>query len=735
MFLITILQYFRLPGRLAQVNALKAGSLSAIVIILAIIFKQIPIALMLILGIMAAALAETPSNYKSRLKTFFLLTISFFITITSVQALSNFPWLFIIGLGSSTFLFVMISALGESFRAVGFASLIVAIYTMLGANDHQMTSLVPLWLLAGAASYMIYAFIWQFFLTNFSLRQQLASLFYALAHYQREKSKLYDLNSTVLEKTRFKLAEKNRAIVSSLEECRTLLLLDERRFANDPQYRYWYHLYMVAQRLHESSASTHLSNIDARTQLINTPVGPLLRKQLLQFAIESRNLAQALEKNRFFTPNSELEEHLIELNSELEKLQQDDENTSEISLTTLGKNLNQMAAIYRKGIFTASAEKFAINKIQPLSAIQSLKSQFNLKSPLMRHAIRLSTCLCLGYIAAKLIFDSHGFWILLTSLMLCRQDFASTIRRLGSRVAGTCLGVLSLSLILPLVDYNWGLLLVSSLCITAFFLFLRHQYAIAVFFITWLAGIFFYLQESNHVDYSYYRLGETLVGCVITIAILLLMWPDWKTRRLDLLSEAALTDLSNYLSAIAKHFDQCNVNSESEAIDYRIARRRVHTAEARLLDTLSSIQVEPKQNKNQSRALHEFTMAYHQILSYSSAIAAHKQAINSQGKLNPSISILTQILELYRQQLTEDELTSTELTLECEEVINNNEQVNAKQDSSHQKATVKPLFEELDQQLALLLTQLKGENLLVCYQVQQIALVLKKMQTYLLLIK
>lgn len=739
--MISLLQGLKFPGKMAQVNAIKVGSLALIITLGGTLIQQIEIAMMLLLGIMAAALSETPCHFKTKLKTFALLTASFFLTITLVQALSSIPWLFVIGLGLATFIFVMLAALGESFRAVGFSSLIIAIYTLLSTQVQIIPAPSPLWLLAGAALYLLYAFIWQLFLTHFSLRQQLADLFYALSYYQREKSRLYDVSNTQLPQIRFKLAEKNRLIVNELELCRTLLLLDERRFAGDTQYRYWYHLYMVAQRLHESSASSHLSNLSAREQVLDTPVAPLIRKMLLQLAVESRNLAQALEKNRFFTPSHHLESQLTELNTALADLKYQQKNglnviaasvqnqdndglapldeANSVSLSSLGKNLGQMVTLYRKGIFASTPEKFTIPKPEKISAWRQVKTQLSFTSPLLRHAIRLTLCLCSGYVIARTLFDSHGFWILLSSLIICRPDFASSVRRLGSRVVGTFAGVFTLAYILPLLDQSWFFVTLPVFCISAFFLFFRSHYAIAVFFVTWLAGLFFHLQDPSLASYNYYRLSETLIGAALAITALLFIWPDWKTRRLDLLCHHALAQLKHYLDAIVEQFDRradreerereeasdSDVDTDEsgeEQSDYRQARRDVHTAEARLLDTLSSIALEPNQSKSRRRALHEFTMAYHQILSYSSAIASHKQDIDTKGKLKPVINTVTGLLTIFQDY-----------------VMANSDTLPSK---DH--------YAGLHQQLSQLLTQLNGQSLLVCYQLQQIALVLEKMAGY-----
>jgi len=65
------------------------------------------------------------------------------------------------------------------------------------------------------------------------------------------------------------------------------------------------------------------------------------------------------------------------------------------------------------------------------------------RSPLFRHALRLSIALVAGYGVMQLIHPAQGYWILLTTLFVCQQTYGDTISRMGQRIAGTALGVVA----------------------------------------------------------------------------------------------------------------------------------------------------------------------------------------------------------------------------------------------------------------------------------------------------
>ncbi len=89
----------------------------------------------LILGVIAAALAESDDSFSGRLKAVLLTFICFAIAAFSIELLFNTPWLFAIGLFVSTFGFIMLGAVGPKYASIAFGSLLIAIYAMLGAHQ------------------------------------------------------------------------------------------------------------------------------------------------------------------------------------------------------------------------------------------------------------------------------------------------------------------------------------------------------------------------------------------------------------------------------------------------------------------------------------------------------------------------------------------------------------------------------------------------------------------------
>lgn len=107
----------------------------------------------LILGVIAAALAENDDKFSGRLKSITLTLACFAIASLSIELLFDTPILFALGLFVSTFGFIMLGAIGPRYASIAFGSLLIAIYTMLGAHESTNIWLQPIMLLSGAAWY------------------------------------------------------------------------------------------------------------------------------------------------------------------------------------------------------------------------------------------------------------------------------------------------------------------------------------------------------------------------------------------------------------------------------------------------------------------------------------------------------------------------------------------------------------------------------------------------------
>ena len=183
----------------------------------------------LFLGVIASALAESDDSWQGRLFSLCVTLICFFFTAMAVELLHPYPWLFISALCAATFCLIMLGALGERYATVAYATLILAIYTMIGLEQSR-DALAPIWqqpmyLVIGAAIYGVLSVAWYGLFSQQPLQHSLARLFREQCHYLKAKSALFEpIRKAHIESLRLALANQNSRVVAALNDTKAIIL-------------------------------------------------------------------------------------------------------------------------------------------------------------------------------------------------------------------------------------------------------------------------------------------------------------------------------------------------------------------------------------------------------------------------------------------------------------------------------------------------------------------------------
>ena len=147
---------------------------------------------------------------------------------------------------------------------------------------------------------------------------------------------------------------------------------------------------------------------------------------------------------------------------------------------------------------------------------EPLTENFNLESPLFRHALRLGLGAALGVLIYTFADIPHGLWIGFTLVIVLKPDFSLTFQRFFLRIIGTILGLVAVSLILATVHTPLWLEIIGVCSMAIALSLIRFHYSLAVFFITIFAVILSEIQTtSGNVDFITARLVGTLIGAAI----------------------------------------------------------------------------------------------------------------------------------------------------------------------------------------------------------------------------
>ncbi|MGJ0579353.1 YccS family putative transporter [Xenorhabdus bovienii] len=621
----------------------------------------------LTLGVVTAALTDLDDRLVGRLRNLVITLVSFFATSTFITLLFPYPWLFMVGLAVSTCSFILLGALGQRYATIAFGALLIAIYTMLGTSIFPLWYQQPLLLLTGAIWYNLLTLTGHLLFPIRPLQENLARCYQQLSAYLYAKTSLFDPDSEAEEykQSMFDVAMANSALVTTLNQAKISLLSRLKGDRGQRGTRHTLHYYFVAQDIHERASSSHVQYQKLRETFRHSDILFRCQRLLSMQARACEQVSQSIILRKPYQHNSRFENAFNYLESSLERLKnQQGADTQIMAFYNLLRNLraidaqlsglnSEQSPLLQNASQSGKQEDTQLSN-EALTGWRDvwfrISSNLTPKSALFRHAIRMSALLCTGYAIIQLFDLQRGYWILLTSLFVCQPNYSATRHRLALRVTGTLAGILIGLPILYFVPSIEGQLVLIIISGVLFFAFRNIQYAHATLFITLLVLLSFNLLGEGF-EVALPRITDTLIGCGIALLAVSFIWPDWKFRQLPRVINRTMIANCHYLDAIVGQYYQGKNNS----LNYRIARRDAHNCDAELASVISNMASEPKNYRVSQEEAFRLLCLNHTMLSYISALGAHRDRLNDQVILDILNDAIFQVESALQQGRVDDE--------------------------------------------------------------------------------
>jgi YccS/YhfK family integral membrane protein len=586
------------------------------------------------LGVIACALAETEDHWRSRLTTLLITLLCFAGVAFIVEWLLPRTLPFILTLGLMTFVLVMLGSISARYATIAGGTLILAVYTMVGTDQPHASPAFfaePLQMLAGAAWYGALSLLWSVLSPQLAVRHALARVFDALGDYLETKAALFTpVHGIDRDALLLTLAMQNEQVVDALNDTRIVLIdrIGMRRPRGATAARL--QLYFKAQDIHERVSSSHYPYAALAEAFYHTDVLFRCEHILRLQARQCREQAQALRLRTSPAAGTDMRAAQNDLRNALHTLRYQSPSPAEHLLRSLDALLRNMAAIQAllendHAPTTLDGEDGALQNPGPQSlreAWERITIQLTSRSSRFRHAVRLSLALMAGFGVLRLVHSQHGYWILLTTLLVCQPSYGATLSRMLQRVSGTVIGVVIGGATLRLLPAApWQLLLIVLSGVVFFAARLR-RYTLATASITVFVVLCFN-QAGNGYEVMWPRLLDTLIGAAIAALAIYLVLPDWQGRQLDQVLSNTLRNDARYLQQIIAQY----VHGKRDDLPYRIARREAHNADAALSGMLANMLREPGRQQHGNENLLRFLTIAHTMLGHISALGAHRQAI------------------------------------------------------------------------------------------------------------
>lgn len=592
----------------------------------------------LLLGVIASALAETDDNWRGRLVAQ-TTTLLFFATIIgAVQFAHRHPAYLMLVLVAAAFLLTMFGTVGERYRTMASATVIMSLYAAMATQSHSAASptLSPAALLfCGAVWHGVISVVWAAAFQRLPVEQNLARLYDELGTYLGLKARIFEpVREVDLEQQRFELAVHNGRVVEALNAVKEGLFSR----MNPRRLQAWLvpalHQFFVAQDVHERGSSSHehyelLSNVFFHSDVLYR-----CKRVLELLGEDCRSLGDAIRNGEPWVRNAASERAVDDMEAavayvEATTLAPDQtEQRARRSLSALAINLaamgQELTAVFQNDTFRMPADS-ALQDSHPRTFRQfreRLLAQLTLRSPIMRYAIRLSTAFFAGYLLMVATGDANGFWILLTIVFVCQPYYGATLTRLAERISGTVFGLCLGWALMQLFPSALTQSMLTVIAGVAFFMLRTTRYTLATAAITTLVLLAFN-QVGNGYGLIVPRLIDTLEGSLIAGVSVWLVLPSWFSRRLPRLAADALRAQSRYLREIMAQYGG---TGKHDSLVYRIARRDAHNADAAFSGGLIAASREPARIRGNVEASKRFLVLSHTLLNYLSALGAHRDA-------------------------------------------------------------------------------------------------------------
>ena len=241
--------------------------------------------------------------------------------------------------------------------------------------------------------------------------------------------------------------------------------------------------------------------------------------------------------------------------------------------------------------------------------MDALRSQLTPRSPVFRHAVRLS--LALGsawFIGLALPWASHPHWLVLSVAVVLRGNLEQTLSRRNDRVLGTMIGCL-LVLVLAQFGSTWLATLAFLIAVGVAHSFTTARYLVTAAAASVMALMQAHMAAPDAASFGVFeRIADTVMGAALGWGFSYL-WPWWERRGIERLNERVLKSLRTLGTEVMRLPDPARPD-----LQLRLARREVYEAVGAIASAAQRTGAEPERVQVPMYALAEMLTRCHVLM-------------------------------------------------------------------------------------------------------------------------
>lgn len=636
------------------------------------------------LGALGVTVTDNPGPIQHRRNG--MLACSFIIFLVSyiTALIAPYPVLLGINIVIICFVFSMIGVFGARASSIGLAALLVMVLSLRQSHIGVDPLINSLLILAGGLWYTLLSLLLYSFRPFKLIKQELGDCFLETAEYLRIRSQFYgeavdyeDVYQQMLQQ-QIKLQDKQNLIRELLFKSRNII----KETTNTG--RTLVVIFVEIVDLFERVTTSYQDYKALHTYFQGTDILQRFRRLILALVKEINLTGVAIKSDRPAFPSNSLKDLLKDTKLYYRQYVADHRNAGNvagfISLRHIFDNIEDMVErIHVIQLYTTYKRK--INKsYSELDYDRFISKQniefrlfannLSLKSNTFRHAVRVSIAALSAYIVSIFFPLGHGYWIMMTTIIILRPNYALSKKRNIQRVLGTIAGAVIGMVILIFVEDKSTLFALMIFFMIATYTTIRRNYLWGVVLLTpYVLLLFHLISPLPFMTALYDRLLDTGIGSAIAFLASFFLVPSWEKEQINTTMCTAISDNKDYFKVIA---DVYTGNPVPET-DYKVKRKNAFVSIANLSNAFTRLLSEPKSKRKNSALIFEFVVLNHTLASHIATLAYYMRPLAAKYASQQFIPIIEEIVRQFEvtQQLLSDEKVSEEGPLNTKKEIFN----------------------------------------------------------------
>jgi uncharacterized membrane protein (TIGR01666 family) len=612
------------------------------------------------LGALFVSLTDNPGPIHHR-RNGMLVCIAVIFVISLISGLVNTsPLLFGMLLLVSCFTFSMISVYGIRAGVVGISALVLLVLDIGQHRQGWEVVRYALFIASGGLWYMCFSMLLYNFRPYKLIQQALGEWIQSIAEFLQLRSDFYkkqvDYSSTSL-----RLLQQ-QGLVQQRQDVVNELIFKSRSVVKETTNtgRILVMMYLDASEMFEKIMTSYQSYSTLHGYFDETDILEKTRLLLTRISEELHQLGIAIKSGSASGINPTLLSDVEETKMMFRDLRETHLTPDNIDgfislkriLDSIEDLIDRLQILHKYTAYDGSVRKRKRHQVdyntfitsEPIT-LQLLLDNLTRKSDIFRHSIRLSIAVMLGYIVSLFFTLGHGYWILLTIIVILKPAYSLSKKRNTDRLFGTIIGVLIGFVVLLAVHNTVSLLIIMILFMIGYFSTMRTNYFLSVLLMTPYVVLFFHmLYPGEFPSILQDRVIDTAIGSAIAFTSILFVLPSWERQKITPLMIKMLEEGLKYFSTTADGFTQDN---RIQKHTIHVARKEALVALANLSDAFNRMLSEPKSQQKGIEDIHRYVVLNHMFTSYVASLSGY---LKLDLKCN-SVEELQNVIEGIKQNL------------------------------------------------------------------------------------